>query len=444
MGRKYFKYVIPSVLAMWIFSVYTMISGVIVAKGVNELALAALNISIPYVYAAFAVSLLFAVGTSTIASINLGNKETKKASEIFTMSLVIIIIISIVVTAIVLINLDSIAYFLGATTRTISYVIEYLRIVSFFTVFIMVSYYFEVLVKTEGSPKLATIGVCISALTNILIVYILVIKYNVGIKGAAFATGFSHIFATIAYVWHFTRKDSKLKFVLFKFEISLIGKIIPIGLSDFVTEFSAGFITFVFNRTILLNIGDVGIITYTVIMYISNIVIMTMMGISQGTQPLVSYYYGRDDKETYTYFLKTAVKTVAIISIGVYVMCMIFAEQINEIFISKEDSVLFLYSIKAFRTYILSYLVLGFNIVFVGFYAAIEKPLYSMIISTGRGLVVIVASLYFMSSVFGENGIWMASFISETICLIIATIIFIKFFVEDLFVKSNIKNSNWI
>ena len=83
MRRKFLKYVIPSVMAMWIYSLYTLASGVYVAKGVNEIALAALNICMPYVNAIFAIAVLFAVGTSTIASINLGNKETKKANEVF-------------------------------------------------------------------------------------------------------------------------------------------------------------------------------------------------------------------------------------------------------------------------------------------------------------------------------------------------------------------------
>lgn len=441
MKKKFLKYVIPSVLAMWIYSIYTMVNGIFVAKGVGEIALAAVNISMPFANATFAVAILFAVGTSTIASIHLGNKEAKKASEVFTMNMVVLISICITITVVVLSNLESIAYFLGATEKTIGYVKQYLGIISLLSAFSMVSYYFEVLVKTGGYPQLATIVVCISAVTNIFLDYVFVIKLGYGVKGAAFATGISQMLACSVYVWHFIKRDSKIKFAKFNFDFETIKRTIPIGASDFVTEFSAGFIIFMFNRIILKNIGETGIITYTIIMYVNNIVLMTMSGISQGTQPLVSYYYGRDDKKTYSFFLKSAIKTAVILSLGIYVICMLFAEQINGIFISKNEIELFNYSVKAFRMYVPAYLIVGLNIVVIGFYSAIEKPMYSMILSLGRGLVVIVASLLLMTTTFGENGIWISSFVSEAICLIIGGIIFIKFFFNDLFVETSINHA---
>lgn len=436
MKEKFLKYVIPSVLAMWIYSIYTMINGIFVAKGVGEIALAAVNISTPFVNVIFAAAILFAVGTSTIASINLGNKEVTKAREAFTMNAVVLILIGLSLTVAVLVNLEQIAYFMGATKSTILYVKDYLGVLSIFSVFYMLSYYFEVLVKTDGHPHLATIGVCVSAVTIIVLDYVLVIKLGWGVKGAAIATGLSQAAACLIYFMHFLRKGARLKFIKFKFDVSLLKRTLPIGLSDCVTEFSTGFITFMFNRTILQNIGESGIITYTVILYINSIVMMTMAGISQGTQPLISYYYGKGNKETYKYFLKTAIKTTAAISALIYVGCMLFAEQINSIYISHDEAELFSYSVKALRMYALTFLVVGFNIIFTGFYSAIAKPLYSMIISISRGLVVIVLSLMTMTAVFGDNGIWVASVVSEILCLVISGLLFVKFTYNDLFTQN--------
>ena len=441
MKRKFLKYVIPSVIAMWVYSLYTMVDGIFVAKGVGELALASVNICMPYINAAFAVAILFAVGTSTIASINLGNGETKEACKTFTMNLIILISIGLSITAVVLLNLESIAYFLGATDNTIGYVKEYLGIISLFSAFSMISYYFEVLVKTDGLPQLSIIVVSVSAVTNIILDYIFVIKLGFGVKGAAIATGISQVLSCLIYIIYFIGKSNKVKFVKFNFDMSMLKRTVPIGLSDFVTELSSGFIIFMFNRIILEHIGEIGIITYTVIMYVNSLVIMTMVGVSQGTQPLVSFYYGRDDKKTYSYFLKTAIKTVAVMSLAVYILSMLFARRINAIFISEDEIELFNYSVQAFRMYVHVYLVIGFNIIMVGFYSAIEKPLYSMIISMGRGLVVIVPSLLIMSNLFGENGIWLSSIVSESICLLIGGAIFVKFFFNDLFVDVNIKNT---
>ncbi|MEL7649813.1 MAG: MATE family efflux transporter [Sedimentibacter sp.] len=433
MKRKFLMYVIPSVSAMWIYSLYTMASGIFVAKGINEIALASLSISMPFINGVFALAILFAVGTSTIASINLGNKKTDKASEIFSMNSVILTVISITATAAVLINLDRISYFLGATDKTIVYVRDYLRLMSLYSVFAVLTYYFEVLVKTDGHPQLATIGVGISAVTNISLVYLFVIRMNLGIKGAALASGLSYGASTIFYLVHFIKGNSKLKFVSFKLDLSLIKRTLRLGLADFITEFSSGFITFMFNWTIIRNIGEIGVITYTVIVYLNSFVNMTMAGISQGAQPLASYYYGKDEKKSYSYIFKTSVKTVALVSLAVYAVCMIFAEKIAGIYIRSEETELLQYSVRALRTFAPTYLLAGFNIIFVGFYSAIEKPVYSMIISIGRGLVVMSASLMLMTELVGPNGIWMSSVVSEVVCLAGATLIFIKLHCDDMF-----------
>ncbi len=433
MRRKFLKFVIPSVLSMWVFSLYTMVDGIFVAKGAGELALASVNISMPFINAVFSLSILFAVGTSTIAAISLGNNEEGEANRVFTMNMVLIIILGIALSLAVLLNLDKIAYFLGATSTTVANVKEYLGIISAFAVFAMLSYYFEVLVKTDGHPKLATFGVCVSAITNIVLDYIFVIKWGYGVKGAAVATGIAQMSATLIYIFHFVKRSKRIKFVKFKFDGSLLRRTLPIGAADFITELSTGFIIFLFNRTILKYIGETGIITYTIIMYINSLVIMTMAGISQGTQPLVSFYHGRDDKATCSYFLKKAFKTAGIVSLAINIACMIFAEKISGVYIRSHEAEILKYSVRAIRLYAPAFLVLGFNIVFAGFYAAIEKPLYSMIISIGRGFVVITLSMFFMTRLLGENGIWLTSFVSEVICLIIAAIIFAKFYYKDLF-----------
>lgn len=433
MRRKFLKYVIPSVSAMWIFSLYTMATGIFVANGVSEIALAALSISMPYVNITFAVSVLFSIGASTVASIYLGNKENKKANEIFTMCAVIVGFMSIAATALVLLNIESIAYFLGATSKTIGFVKEYLGILSMFGIFAMLSDYFEVLVKADGHPHLAAVGMGIAAAVNILLVYLFVIRMGIGIKGAALASGLAYAASTLFYISHFMRSGSRLKFVSFKFDFSIIKRVVPLGLSDSITEFSAGFIIFIFNRVILKNIGELGVITYTVIVFVNSFVTMTMAGISQGTQPLISYYYGRDDERAYTYFLKNAIQTTLLVSVVIFAVSTIFAKEIVGVYISKNQVEIFDYAVRSLRMYVPAYLLMGLNYIFAGFYTAIEKPIYSMIVSVGRGLLIITISLYAMTALFGSDGIWMSSFVSEILCLGLSTAIFIKLYYRDLF-----------
>lgn len=306
----------------------------------------------------------------------------------------------------------------------------------------MLSYYMEVLVKVDGKPKLATIGVCAAAVCNIVLDYILVIKLGYGVKGAAFATGFSQMFSATLFFIHFLKKKSILRFCKFKINFSLIFRTLKIGFSDFITELSTGITIFMFNRAILMVIGEKGIVTYTVISYLNTLIMMTMIAVSQGMQPLISYNYGKNDKKTYNGYFKLAFKTICGLSLSAYAISAIFAEPISKLFISANETELLSYCIKSLRIYAPAFLILGFNIIFTGYYTAVERPKFAMIISLCRGLIVITCALYFMVNIFGETGIWVATAVSEFVCLIISSTVFIKHFYKDVFESTKSINAS--
>lgn len=431
MKKQFFNYVIPSVMAMWVFSIYTMVDGIFVGHGVGPTALAAVNISMPFINFIFAVSLLFTTGTSTLVAIKLGQGKKKEASKLFTMNTIFLIIIGVVVTAFSLTNLDTLARFLGATDITIDYVKQYLGIIISFSGFFIVSYSLEVLVKTDGFPKLATIGVIIAALINIVLDYIFVIELSWGIKGAAYATGIAQALSIIIFLVHFLSKKSTLKFTKFKFNISTLKRASIIGIPDCITEFSAGIIVFLFNQILLRTLGENGIVTYTVISYVSNIVLMTMIGISQGMQPLVSFYHGREEKDKITYLFKLSLKSILAASIFAFAISMLFGKYIVAAFISPSESGLYSYSVYAFRIFSISFLILGINVLISSFYVAIENAKYSMMISLSRGFFLIAFSAVIMTLLFNDLGTWLSPIVSESICLVMSIVLIKKYFKKE-------------
>ncbi len=428
--KTFLNYAIPSIVAMWVFSIYTMVDGLFVANFVGPSAMASVNIAMPTINLIFALSLMFSTGASTIIAINFGKENYKEANEIFTVNTLILIAISLIITVLGLLNLQSIARFLGATTNTEQMVMDYLGIILLFAVFFIVSYQFEVLVKTDGSPRLATWGVISSALTNVVLDYIFIVNFGWGVKGAAFATGLSQVVSTVIFSIYFLSKNSKLSFIKTNFRLikeGLYKRIIALGISDSLTELSAGITVFVFNQTILKVIGEQGIVTYTIISYANLLVLMTMIGIAQGMQPLVSFYFGKGDIKTCNYFFK-----LASIMVGACIILIMYAsifetEFIISAFIGKEDIRLYDYSIKAFRLFSFSFIVVGFNILISGYFVAIEEAFKAIVISLSRGLFVLVAALLIMVSLFGENGIWVSTFVSEFIVLIISSIFYVSY-----------------
>ncbi|WMJ80719.1 MATE family efflux transporter [Clostridium sp. MB40-C1] len=421
MRKKFIRYVLPSVISMWVYSLYTMVDGIFVSWGVGTIAIASVNISMPFINFIFAISVFFATGASTLVAIAMGKKDLKKANEIFTMNFIVIVALSVIIAVITLLNLDKIANFLGASDLTINYVKEYLKIVTMFNGFFIVSYCLEVFTKTDGFPYLAIVGVVASALVNIVLDYFFVMKFHWGIKGAAYATGISQFVATLIYIIHFSMKKSRLKFVKCKVDFSVIREILYIGLPDSLTEFSTGVVIYIFNQAILANIGDNGVVTYSIISYINLLVLMTMIGITQGMQPLCSFYYGKEDEKAVNTLFNMSTKAIAIISVIIFAIINMFTPNIVKIFMDKaSNEELFNYSIKAIRIFSISFIVVGYNILISGFFASIAKPKYATIISLARGLVIITLTLFIMTNVFGEIGIWLATAVSEAVTVIIS------------------------
>ena len=426
--KQFLRYLGPSVVAMWVFSLYTIVDGIFVSKGVGELALASVNISMPYINFIFAISVLFSTGASTIIAMYLGKKDLENANKAFSLNLFTIISLAIIITVISLVGLGYIAKILGATPDTIGYVKDYLFIISLFNIFFIVSYSLEVIVKADGFPFLATIGVIISAITNIALDYIFVIKLGYGVKGAAFATGIAQVLSTLFFLSHFLRKRSTLKFVKFKFDFNTIKRIICLGFPDCTSELSVGIVTILFNQSLVRFIGQDALISYSVICYVNTLIMMTMIGITQGAQPLISFFFGAGELKNVNHLLKMAIKTVFITSIVVFSSCILFANNIVSLFISPDEIELFTSTISVFKLYSISFLFIGFNLIISGFFVAIEKPISSAIISLGRSLILVTISLFVLTKLFGGNGIWITTAVSEFICLIIALGLLFKFF----------------
>ena len=418
--KQFFKFVIPSVVSMLVFNLYTMVDGIYVARFVGEHALSAVNISMPYVNFIFAFSILFSVGTSTVVAIFRGENNMKSANETFTRNTIFLTVCALIITLLALVFQNELALFLGASEVTLPYVHDYLGVLIWFTFFFIVSYSMEVLVKTDGFPKLATAAVSVGAVMNIVMDYVLVVHVGMGIRGAAIATGLSQVLTFTVFTIHFLGKRGTIHWCKTTMDLSVYKRIVPIGTADFITELSAGTIIFLFNHAILKHIGDNGVVTYTVITYIYNIVMMTFTGISQGMQPLVSFYRGRREENTCRLFLRYALYSTFAMSMLALAICLFMTPALVSIFIDASRAELFTYTVHAFRIYSLCYLVIVYNIVCSGYFAAVEKSGYSFAISLLRGFVLIAASIWIMGELFQGEGIWYATLVCESSTLVVS------------------------
>ncbi len=425
--KSLFKYVSASVMSMLIFSFYTMADGFFVSRGVGELALAGVNLASPFTQLIFAVGLMFSIGTSIVISICFGEGRDEKANNYFNQNLFVVGTAAILLTILVRCNLDRTASLLGASGETFSYTRDYVGIIALFAFFFMISYNLEVLVKTGGAPLISTVGVSSCGCMNVLLDYLFVMRFGWGVKGAAFATGLSQVLSTCIFAVYFLWKIKRLRFGTFRFDLGIYKRIIPGGLSDGITELSTGVSAFVFNRAIVRVIGDQGLVAFSVITYVNTVIVMTMTGISQGLQPLVSFYYGKKEEKNYKTLLKYAFTAQVIISLAAFLGVFFFAPGCVGIFVQRGHKELFEYCVSALKQYGAVFLLLGTNIVLAGYFAAVARPAYSLTISLSRGLICNTICVLVMAWALGDRGIWSAVTVSESMTLGLTLVLWRKY-----------------
>lgn len=228
--KTFLHYVIPSVSAMVLFSAYTIVDGIFVSKGVGELALAGVNIALPFINVLSGTAILLSMGTSTLCAFALGHGDHEKAEKIFTQTVVAIVAISAVITVAVSLFSEPLAVLLGAGPQTVGYSAQYLHMVCLFSVCFILSYCLEVMVKVDGAPQLAMFGVGISFLINVGLDYLFIMVFHWGVWGAALATGLAQLGSLIFFLIYFLSGKSNLRFRRFRFRLKDFRRILPLGI----------------------------------------------------------------------------------------------------------------------------------------------------------------------------------------------------------------------
>ncbi len=415
--KQFFHFSAATVASLMVFSLYSIVDGLFVARGVGEYAMTAVNLSVPFVNLLFSIAVIFAVGTSTIIAYLLGQKNAQSANKLFSQNLATLVVIGVTISVLVLAFTEPLARLLGAEEVTLEYTIHYLQGLAPFAVCFMISYNLEVLVKTDGRPRLALVTVCVGCVTNCVLDYLAIFHWGLGIWGAAAATGVSQLLTCIIYLTHFLGKRTTFHPVRFRMDWKIYRRLLPIGISDGLTELCNGLMIFLFNHTILRCIGTDGLVAYTIIAYANTLVINITMGVSQGSQPLISFQNGRGDGAAIGKLLRYGLRTMCGIAAVCFTVLFLAAPKLVAVYLPEAGAEMLTFATDAFRRYSLCYLPVGFNIYIAGFLTAMERPLPAVSISTGRGLILQGSILLLLAAVLGGGSIWFAPVISEVLCL---------------------------
>lgn len=410
---RLFRFVLPSIAMMVFVSIYGVVDGFFVSNFAGKTSFASINLIMPFVMILGGVGFMVGTGGTALVSQKLGEGDGKTANRYFSMMIILTTILGIILTVIGLIFTENVAILFGATPEMLGDCALYGRIVIAFTTAFMLQNVFQSFFIAAEKPKLGLISTIMAGCTNIVLDAVLVGLMGLGVAGAAFATGISQCVGGIFPLIYFLRPNSSvLRLTKTKLEVRPLLRACANGSSELMTNISSSVVSIVYNFQLMKYIGENGVSTYGVMMYIQFIFIAIFVGYSIGCAPVVGFNYGAQNHYELKNMLRKSVSFMAIAGVTLVALSAVLASPLAKIFVGY-DAELYEQTRHAFRIFSLCFLLAGFNIFTSSFFTALGNGAISAAVSFMRTLVFQISSVIILPLIFGVDGIWMANVVAE-------------------------------
>lgn len=406
--REFIKYAVFNVLGMIGLSCYILADTFFVSKGMGVNGLTALNLAIPVYSFINGTGLMLGMGGAIRYAIYKGQGRTGDADATYTSTLWLSVLFASVFVAAGVAGPRTLARLLGADEAVFDMTAGYLKVILLFSPAFILNTVQNAYVRNDGSPQLAMAAMVIGSLSNIVLDYLFIFPFGMGISGAALATGFAPVIGLATLSLHFARKKNGFHPVRAALRLKLSGNIMALGFSSLVTELSSGIVMIVFNMIILKLEGNVGVAAYGVVANISIVAVSIFNGIAQGSQPLISTAYGTRDSRGCRQVLGYAMAAMAALAFLIYGVLFVGAEPVAGVFNSGHNPQMQAIAVTGLKYYFTALVFAGFNIVLATYFAATEQIVFAQAVSLMRGLAVIIPMAFLLSALWGITGVWLS------------------------------------
>lgn len=410
---EFSKYAFLSVLGMIAISCYILADTFFVARGLGTNGLAALNLAIPAYNFIHGTGLMLGMGGATKYSIYKSRNDHKSADALYTNTLYLAALFSILFMLIGLFLSGPLARLLGADSTVFEMTDTYLRVLLLFSPAFILNDVLLCFVRNDGGPRLSMAATVAGSLTNIVLDYVFIFPCGMGIFGAVLATGVSPVLGILMMLPHALKKTSGFRPVKTGLRAEHVKSNLSLGFPSLLGQVSSGIVMIVFNAIILRLTGNTGVAAYGVIANISLVVVSIYTGIAQGMQPLVSRAYGEQNTKEAHRFHRYAMIAMLILSGLIYLVLFLFAEPVVRIFNSENSAQLQQIAEAGLKLYFTSVAFVGYNTVLSMYFTSIEKALPAQILSLLRGFIVIIPMAFALSALWGMTGVWLAFPLTE-------------------------------
>ena len=414
-------YIFPALGGLFVTYLYNVVDGIFVGQGVGPAALGAVNIGVPFITFVVAIAAMFPMGGATVVEIRIGREDKDGANCAFMTALSLTLLLSVILTIIGMLFSQQIVDLSGASrlsTEMRKMSTDYLFYYSAFSVPMLMSTCLSVFVRNDGSPTLSFVGMCVGAAANIFMDWLFIFPLNMGVIGAAIASGLGQVFSLIVLLSHFIRKKGELRIKLFKVDFSLVRKISKRGVPEAVTQLTTPVTALCYNLVLARMIGDIGISTFSVLSFIYSLANAILSGVAQGLQPLWGHCYGKRDTEEMGWYFRCGIIINSILSILIYGLLFLFDEPVICIF--NRDTELVQTASAALPIFSLSFIPMALNLIYTAYLFSTKRTEAADIIAISRGIVMKALAIFCVPMIWGSNAIWIAPFIAEIVTLVFA------------------------
>lgn len=416
---------------MMVFSsLYSIADGLFIAEFVGADAFSGINLAWPFIAILWAIGFMMGSGGSALVGKTLGEGDSKKANEIFSLVIYSTVVLSTLVSLVGYFAMEPLIRWMASlsndnTEGMVQNALTYGHILAIFLPFAMLQNVFQSFFVTAEKPITGFLFILFGGLTNIILDAVFIAGLHWGIEGAACGTIIGQVVAGIGPIFYFlVRKDMRLRLGKTHFDIKALAKTCTNGISEFVSSIAGSIVGVCYNAQLLTYIGPKGVSAYGIIMYIAYVFSAIFMGYSIGISPIVSYHYGAENKKELHGLLVKSLIIITVVSLAMFGL----SQGIGPLFAKafcEGDAELLQISNVSIRIYSFVFLFCGFSIFGSGFFTALNNGLISAIISLVRALVFDLMLVWTFPLIWGVTGIWVSAPCAEIASAILTSCCFL-------------------
>lgn len=405
-NKQYLHILIPTLLGMLSNSLYCLVDVYFISIGAGSIGLAALNIAMPIYTIYSAIGLLLGVGGATLMSIAHGAHDDQLKNRSFTLSVICMCGLGLIISIFGTIFVKEFAYLLGSSEELIEPVVLYMRPITITAAPFIVMYATSILLRSDHNPKLAMTSMMVGNFSNIILDYVFVMVFHMGIEGASIATAISPVLTLLVASTHFIKKQNSVHFVRDFYDRSIFKRMLSAGLGSGIMEVSAGAVIIIFNA-VILTVGDAqALAAYAIITNIAYVMKGLLVGFAQAAQPLIATNYGALKIEKIQKILRLSLVYATAFSFLCYLIFLCFPQPIAAIFSSGDDALITLAS-QGIRIYFVSLIFMSVNTMMMYYFQSMEMGKASTVIAIAKGLVFVLLGIIIFVPWLKITGIWM-------------------------------------